>query len=138
MHIHSWNPDDLSFEPDYNVRAQRLPKFTGAEEPYEGGAWVVVPPHTTMTQHVNPDGESELFYVVAGAGEMNVGGERRDVRFGDTVFIPPHTEHLLVNSSDQELVFLSLWWGGKPETDASSSAARPTAQSAPNVTPPLQ
>jgi methionyl-tRNA synthetase len=119
MHIHSWESNDLSYEPDYNVRAQRLPKFQGADEPYEGGAWVVVPPRTTMSEHINPDGESELFYVVAGSGEMEVAGERRKVTFGDTVFIPPHTKHSLENSADEQLVFLSLWWGGQPAGSAS-------------------
>lgn len=115
MHVHSWTPDDLSYEPDYNVRAQRLPRFDGAAEPYEGGAWVVVPPRTTMTEHVNPGGESELFYVVTGDGEIEVAGERRRLRFGDTVFIPPHQQHLLHNDGDEPFVFLSLWWGSKGE-----------------------
>ncbi|MGD9483096.1 cupin domain-containing protein [Streptomyces sp. TRM70308] len=118
MQIHGWASDDLGFEPDYNVRAQRLPRFDGADEPYEGGAWVVVAPHTTMTEHVNPDGESELFYIVSGSGELEVAGERRRVGFGDSVFIPPGDSHLLVNDGEEPVVFLSLWWGGKPRHTA--------------------
>ena len=116
MHIQSWTDADLQHEPSYNVRAQRLVRFEGAGEPYEGGAWVVVPPMTTMTEHVNPDGESELFYVVSGAAEIEVSGERRRVKFGDSIFIPPHEKHLLVNDANEPFVFLSLWWGGRPET----------------------
>jgi quercetin dioxygenase-like cupin family protein len=114
MHIHSWEADDLTPEPAYNVKAQRLVRFEGADEPYEGGAWVVVPPHTTMTEHINPDGESELFYVISGSGDMEISGERRRVKFGDTIFIPPHEKHLLVNDGDEPFVFLSLWWGAQP------------------------
>lgn len=57
MYIHNWENTDLTHEPAYNVRAQRLPKFAEADESYAGGAWVVVAPDTTMTEHVNPDGE---------------------------------------------------------------------------------
>ncbi|MFI7099008.1 cupin domain-containing protein [Streptomyces sp. NPDC050161] len=121
MHIHSWDADDLTFEPDYNTKAQRLVRFDGADEPYEGGAWVIVPPRTTMTEHINPDGESELFYVVSGTGDMEVAGERQRVKFGDTVFIPPHEKHLLVNDGDTPLVFLSLWWGGQPSDGAAAT-----------------
>jgi len=113
MHIHSWEQADLAYEPSYNVKAQRLQRFEGAREPYEGGAWVIVPPNTTMTEHVNPDGESELFYVIAGEGEIEVAGERRRVRFGDTIFIPPEQKHLLTNDTPEPFVFLSLWWGGR-------------------------
>jgi quercetin dioxygenase-like cupin family protein len=112
VHIHQWTREDLRHEPAYNVLARRLPRFAGANEPYEGGAWVVVPPNTTMTEHVNPGGEFELFYVIDGNGEIEVAGERRRVGFGDTIFIPPHQKHLLRNDNDKPFIFLSLWWGG--------------------------
>jgi mannose-6-phosphate isomerase-like protein (cupin superfamily) len=112
--VQSWEPDELRFEPAYNVRGVRLQRLDGAEEPYEGGAWVVVEPGTTATSHVNPDGESEIFFIVQGSGEVEVDGDRRRVKFGDGVFIPPHQEHLIVNDTADPLVFLSLWWGGQP------------------------
>jgi mannose-6-phosphate isomerase-like protein (cupin superfamily) len=115
MPVDSWETADLRPEPAYNVQARRLPRLSGAEEPYEGGAWVVVAPKTTMTEHVNPDGESELFYIVEGAGLLRIDGEKeRTVKFGDTAFIPPHHRHSLVNTADERLVFLSLWWGDRP------------------------
>lgn len=57
MYIHNWENTDLTHEPAYNVRAQRLPKFAEADESYAGGAWVVVAPDTTMTEHVRTDAE---------------------------------------------------------------------------------
>lgn len=113
MPVHSWSEADLRPEPAYNVTATRLPRIDGAREPYAGGAWVVVEPGTTMTEHVNPDGESELFYIVRGAGLLSVEQEQdRAVAFGDTIFIPPHRRHSLRNTSSETLVFLSLWWDG--------------------------
>ncbi len=113
MHTDSWTDEDLVFEPDYNVHGHRLPRLDGAQEPYAGGAWVVVPEGATMTSHVNPGGESELFFVLDGTGIMEITGERRRVKFGDTVFIPPDQAHTLVNDGKGRLVFLSLWWGGR-------------------------
>ncbi|WP_166459288.1 cupin domain-containing protein [Amycolatopsis pithecellobii] len=115
MPVHSWEPADLRPEPKFNVRAQRLPRLPGAAEPYEGGAWVVVDPGTTMTEHVNPGGESELFYIIEGAGLLSIEGEPdRPVKFGDTIFIPPEHRHSLLNDTENALIFLSLWWGGRP------------------------
>jgi quercetin dioxygenase-like cupin family protein len=115
MPVHSWETTDLRPESSYNVQAHRLIPFPDGGEPYEGGAWVVVAPGDTMTEHVNPGGESELFYVVEGSGRLSIAGEaERRVKFGDTVFIPPQHAHSLVNDTGRRLIFLSLWWGGKP------------------------
>src|SRR6476660_7754864 len=77
MPFEQCRPEDLEFQPDYGVLATRLTRL--ATEPYEGGAWVVVEPGTTMTEHVNPDHETEIFFVVEGAGVMRVGAETYQV-----------------------------------------------------------
>lgn len=113
-----WAPTGLTFQPDYNVDAQRLTRF--ADEPYEGGAWVRVEPGATMTEHVNPGGETEIFYFFEGVGRMEVDGESRTVRRGDTVLIPPNRPHSLVNEADVPLLCLALWWGGVTHTKESA------------------
>jgi mannose-6-phosphate isomerase-like protein (cupin superfamily) len=102
---------DLTFEPGYNVHARRLTRL--GDEPYEGGAWVRVAPGDTMTEHVNPGGETEIFYFFEGTGRMTVGGETTTVTPGTTVLIPPDVKHELVNHGEKPLVCLALWWGGE-------------------------
>lgn len=114
MLVHGWTEDDLTDEPAYGVRAVRLPPLTGVEQPYEGGAWVVVAAGTTMTRHVNPDGESEVFFLTEGTGTVELGGERHPVAAGDTITIPPHQRHTLTADPGARVVFLSLWWGAQP------------------------
>ncbi|GIE99539.1 cupin domain-containing protein [Paractinoplanes rishiriensis] len=109
MLTHRWADQDLSAEPDYNVRAGRLVRL--GDEPYEGGAWVVVEPGDTMRRHVNPDGESEMFFFVDGAGVMEVDTEKRRVSPGQTVLVPPGLPHSLHNDGDRPLRLLALWWG---------------------------
>ncbi|MEV6447568.1 cupin domain-containing protein [Amycolatopsis sp. NPDC051716] len=105
------NRTDLTYEPDYNVHAQRLTRLHN--EPYEGGAWVRVAPGDTMTEHVNPGGETEIFYFLEGRGRMTVGDDTTTVTPGSTVLIPPDVKHVLVNHGDTPLLCLALWWGGE-------------------------
>jgi mannose-6-phosphate isomerase-like protein (cupin superfamily) len=100
---------DWTFEPDYNVAGVRLNRLGG--EPYEGGAWVTVAPGETMTRHVNPDGESEIFFVFQGAGVFEVAGETRRVGPGATLLVPPGQAHSLRNDGEAALRLLALWWG---------------------------
>jgi quercetin dioxygenase-like cupin family protein len=116
--IHAWTEEQLREEPAYGVRAVRLPALDGVEQPYEGGAWVVVGAGTTMTRHVNPDGESEVFFVTEGAGTVDVDGETRRVGPGATIPIPPERPHTLTADPDGRVVFLSMWWGGRPDGGA--------------------
>jgi len=117
MLLHHWKPEELTFEPAYNVRAVRVPRL--ASEPYEGGAWVIVEPGATMTEHVNPGHECELFFFVEGDGLMRVAADSRPVGSGDTVFIPPDAPHSLTNNGERPLRALALWWGAEHVGEAS-------------------
>ena len=117
MFLHAWTDDDLTDEPAYGVRAVRLPPLEGVRQPYEGGAWVVVAAGSTMHRHVNPDGESEVFFVTEGAGTVEVAGRTRRVTAGATIPIPPETPHTLTADPDGRVVFLSMWWDARPAAD---------------------
>ncbi|MEV8516975.1 cupin domain-containing protein [Dactylosporangium sp. NPDC051484] len=106
---HSWTDEDITPEPDYAVRAARLARL--GNEPYEGGAWVILDPHTTMTEHVNPVGETEIFFVIEGSGTLVVGQESTVVGPGDSVLIPVGERHRLRNDADTPFRMLALWWG---------------------------
>jgi len=48
----------------------------------------------------------EIYFVVKGSGELEVGGERTRVRPGDAVLIPPGAWHELTNDGTSELRIL--------------------------------
>jgi mannose-6-phosphate isomerase-like protein (cupin superfamily) len=48
----------------------------------------------------------EIYFVVKGSGELEVDGERRHVRPGDAVLIPPGAWHELANDGTSELRIL--------------------------------
>jgi mannose-6-phosphate isomerase-like protein (cupin superfamily) len=48
----------------------------------------------------------EIYFVVKGSGELELDGERRRVRPGDAVLIPPGTWHTLENDGTSELRIL--------------------------------
>jgi mannose-6-phosphate isomerase-like protein (cupin superfamily) len=48
----------------------------------------------------------EIYHFTGGAGRIKVGDELRDVREGDTVVLPPGTEHKLWNTGDVPLTLL--------------------------------
>ena len=57
-----------------------------------------VEPHTHKIQE-------QIYQVVEGEGLMELDGERRVVRAGDCIFIPPGVEHAIYNSGRANLTF---------------------------------
>lgn len=51
---------------------------------------------------------SEVYYILAGQGEMTIDGETSPVEPGDAVYIPPHARQHLCNTGDRPLVFICL------------------------------
>jgi cytosine deaminase len=50
----------------------------------------------------------ELYYILAGHGEMHIGGERAPVRTGQIVYIPPGTRQFIRNTGTTDLIFLCI------------------------------
>jgi mannose-6-phosphate isomerase-like protein (cupin superfamily) len=50
----------------------------------------------------------EIYLVTKGSGELEVDGERRHVRPGDAVLIPPGAWHTLENDGTSELTILCM------------------------------
>jgi len=50
----------------------------------------------------------EIYLVTKGSGELDVDGERRRVRRGDAVLIPPGAWHALENDGTSELTILCM------------------------------
>ena len=64
-----------------------------------------LPPGGATTPHHHPKTE-EIYYILAGNGRMQIGGETRDVRQGDAIAIPPGEQHTIANTGDCVLKFL--------------------------------
>src|SRR5437764_14915430 len=68
--------------------------------------WVDIPPGAEQRAHSHEDAE-QVYVVVRGHGRMTVAGDTESVGEGDLVFIPPATDHSIVNDGEQILVYIS-------------------------------
>jgi oxalate decarboxylase/phosphoglucose isomerase-like protein (cupin superfamily) len=73
-----------------------------------GGGWCVVRPHTQSENHTQID--QEIFIAIKGKATVVIGDQRFDFEMGDVVAIPKHTEHYVINDSDDDFHFYVVWW----------------------------
>jgi len=58
---------------------------------------------TLLHRHIKSE---ELYYIIQGKGEMTLGNEILDVSRGDSICIPPGTEHNIENTGTEDLKIL--------------------------------
>jgi mannose-6-phosphate isomerase-like protein (cupin superfamily) len=68
--------------------------------------WVDVPTGAEQRPHVHDEAE-QVYVIVRGQGRITVAGDVEEVGEGDLVFIPPATQHAIVNSGSETLVYVS-------------------------------
>jgi mannose-6-phosphate isomerase-like protein (cupin superfamily) len=68
--------------------------------------WVDVPPGAEQRAHSHEESE-QVYVIVRGNGRMQVAGDVEEVSEGDLIFIPPATEHGIINNGDGTLVYVS-------------------------------
>lgn len=66
---------------------------------------VVKPGETTWSHRLRT---SEVYYIMKGAGIMQVDGQSAPVRPGSTVYIPPGASQCITNSGTTDLAFLCI------------------------------
>ncbi|MGB3295280.1 MAG: cupin domain-containing protein [Phormidesmis sp.] len=62
---------------------------------------------------------SEVYYILAGNGEMHIDGESQRVGPGDTIYIPPNARQYIHSCGEEPLVFLAIVdpaWQAEDET----------------------
>lgn len=57
-----------------------------------------------LESHTDP--MEEIYFLLKGEGEMEVGGEKRNVVSGDAIWIPAGDSHGLVNTGKEEIILL--------------------------------
>lgn len=68
--------------------------------------WVDIPPGAEQRSHAHVDAE-QVYVIASGEGRMTVAGDVEQVSAGDLIFIPPATDHSIVNESDSDLVLVT-------------------------------
>jgi mannose-6-phosphate isomerase-like protein (cupin superfamily) len=58
---------------------------------------------TTPHYHIQTE---EIYYILAGRGQMQLDGEEREVATGDAIAIPPGSVHTITNTGGEMLKFL--------------------------------
>lgn len=51
---------------------------------------------------------SEVYYILAGVGEMHIDDETQRVEPGDAIYIPPNAKQYIHNSGSEPLIFLCI------------------------------
>lgn len=69
-------------------------------------AHAVVAPGQTSTPHALTT--SEVYYILAGVGNMTIDGETQRVEPGDAVYIPPNARQYIHNCGEDQLVFICI------------------------------
>lgn len=77
--------------------------------------WVDVEPGAQQPPHVHDP--QQVYVITRGSGRMKVGDQERDVTVGHMVFIPPKTEHGIVNTGDEVLTYVSAATPAFPVTE---------------------
>jgi mannose-6-phosphate isomerase-like protein (cupin superfamily) len=77
--------------------------------------WVDVEPGAQQPAHSH--GPQQVYVITRGAGRMKVGDDELDVATGHMVFIPPETEHGIVNTGDEVLTYISAATPAFPVTE---------------------
>ncbi|MFI9066378.1 class I tRNA ligase family protein [Streptomyces sp. NPDC053429] len=86
-----------------------------------GAGWGRVAPGVRSTGHHHD--ETECFVIVAGRGEFDVDGTRHPVSPGTVILFEPFESHVLENTGDSDLVFVTQYW--RDPGRALASAADP-------------
>jgi mannose-6-phosphate isomerase-like protein (cupin superfamily) len=77
--------------------------------------WVDVEPGAEQKPHSH--GPQQVYVITRGSGRMKVGEDEQDVTVGQLVFIPPNTEHGIVNTGDEVLTYVSAATPAFPVTE---------------------
>lgn len=74
---------------------------------FKGIARLTVPPGETNQIHNHPK-EEQLYIVLSGSGEIQVGDEKTEVKPGDVIYLPPNITHGFFNTGKTDSVIINI------------------------------
>ena len=74
---------------------------------FKGVARLTVPPGETNLMHIHP-AEEQIYIVVSGVGEVQVGEERAKAEPGDVFFLPANVPHGFFNTGKRPAVVINI------------------------------
>jgi uncharacterized cupin superfamily protein len=107
-HNAGW-PAGANAREEYRARLGDIGRRLGAQK-LGYNVTVVAAGRRAFPLH-NHRANEEMFFVIAGEGELRIGGERHAIRAGDVICCPPggpETAHQILNTSKAELKYLAV------------------------------
>lgn len=105
--------DRENLTPAYGLDSERLLPWPALNAPFEG-AWCVLRAGDESTPHSHH--EYEIFIAMAGRAALEVDGTRYPFVTGDIVHLPPGCTHHVVNGSQHDFEYYSIWWDAEMST----------------------
>jgi len=91
------SPDTLEV-PDKEAACLQSLKFVSL-------AWLQ--PRLSYEPHSHSDFE-ELYYIIKGRGEIRIDNKKENIEEGDLIYIPPGSEHEIINDGKEVMEFLAF------------------------------
>jgi len=67
----------------------------------------ILEPRVTLEPHRH-ENEEQVFSILGGSGVVTVGGQRRNIKEGDAIYLPPRLTHSMKNTGSHPLRFLAV------------------------------
>ncbi|HSM25359.1 MAG TPA: cupin domain-containing protein [Anaerolineaceae bacterium] len=76
-------------------------------------AWYQISPNQQLNNPGDTNPFPQAFIFIKGSGKVKIGEITQDINAGQSVYIPPGTEHICWSSDDEPLELIFLAWGEK-------------------------
>ena len=95
----------------YQILFEDYPEFDsvkpGSMRSFVSFSRVLIKPGTTNQMHVHDDQE-QVYFVLQGGGNVQVGEETAEVKAGDSIFLPASVPHGFVNNTGKLTILLMI------------------------------
>jgi oxalate decarboxylase/phosphoglucose isomerase-like protein (cupin superfamily) len=105
--------NEQTIKAEYGLCGVRTFPWKDVVAPFSSG-YCIVAPGTETFRHVNePSDEEELFIGCQGSATVLLGDQKIPMQAGDQIYIPKGMLHSILNDSDAEFHFFTVWWNSQ-------------------------